>query len=242
MKPLIIFDLETTGTDVVLDKAIQFAGMKVEEGKEPVEKNVLFNPGRPIPQQAIDVHHITDEMVKDKPPFSSYAKSLFAWLDGCDYGGHNIKQFDVPMLAEEFARCGITWPVKGARFFDTLHVFREKEKRDLVAAMQFYCGLPHEDAHDALADVRASYLVLQGQMKRYEDLNTLDKFAEFCHNPKALDLAGKLELNDEGVACYAFGKSKGKPILSDTGYGWWMISGSFPTDTKNILKAILTAK
>ncbi len=81
MKPLIIFDLETTGTDVVLDKAIQFAGMKVEDGQEPIEKNVLFNPGRPIPKQATDVHHITDDMVADKPPFSSYAKSLFAWMD-----------------------------------------------------------------------------------------------------------------------------------------------------------------
>jgi DNA polymerase-3 subunit epsilon len=144
------------------------------------------------------------------------------------------------MLSEELSRCGLNWPLPGAKYLDAFHVFREKEKRDLGSAVQFYCGRVHEDAHDALADVRASWHVIKGQMMRYPDIATLETFGTFCDNPRALDLAARLVLNDDGIACYAFGKHEGKPVKSEKAYAQWMISSNtFPTNTVRVLKAII---
>lgn len=242
MQPLIIFDLETTGTDIVLDKIVQFAAIKVNP-KTWVEieeaKNILINPGRPIPAEATEIHGIKDEDVAGRAPFKSYSKSMHSWLTGCDFGGYNIIQFDIPFLAEEFATCGLSWPQRGAKYYDGLHVFREKEKRDLTGAMRFYCNESHQEAHDALADVRAAARVISEQMFRYEDIQTPEQYSQFCENPNALDLAGKLELNKAGVAVYAFGKDKGKGIKENPGFGYWMLKQKFPTNTVNILKSIM---
>lgn len=246
MKPIVFFDLETTGVEITKDKAIQLAAIKVnpetfEEIGEP--KNILFNPGIPIPAAASEVHGIFDHHVTLQPPFKAYAKAIAEYLDGCDYGGFNIKQFDVPLLAEEFAACGITWPAPDAKYLDALHVFREKEKRDLGSAVMFYCNEVHKDAHDALGDVRGTIAVVKGQMARYSDLSTLAAFGAFCENPNALDLAGKVLLNEQGVAIYGFGKDKGKTIKENPGYAQWMISkGGFATNTVNVLKGILYGK
>lgn len=241
-KPIIFFDLETTGTDVVNDRIVQFAAVKTfySLGDTGTEKNVLINPGRPIPKEASEVHHITDEMVHDKPKFTQYAKGLFSFLEGCDYAGFNIIQFDVPFLSEEFSRCGINWPEKDSVYFDAFHVFREKEKRDLTNAVKFYCNETHEDAHDAMADVRATIKVLFAQTELYEDLNSPEKYSAFCANPNALDLAGKIVLNEQGEAVYSFGKDKGKSVKKNPGFGNWMLGQSFPTNTKNIVRSLIS--
>ena len=243
MKPIIFFDLETTGTDIVNDRIVQFAAIKTIENTLVYDatKNVLINPGKPIPKEASDVHGITDEAVKDKPKFAQYAKGLFEFISGCDYGGYNIIHFDVPLLSEEFARCGIDWPAKDAQYFDACHVFREKEKRDLSGAMRFYCNESHEDAHDALADVKASIQVLRAQAERYEDLNSPDKYAAFCVIPGALDLAGNIVLNEKGEAVYNFGKDKGKSVRLNPGFGQWMLNQSFSTNTKNIVRSLINS-
>lgn len=243
MKPIIFFDLETTGTDVVNDRIVQFAAMKVPETFTEIneQKNVLMNPGRPISKEASEVHGITDEDVKDKPKFAQYAKGLFDFLSGCNYAGYNIIHFDVPMLSEEFARCGIEWPAKDSSFYDACNVFREKEKRDLTNAVKFYCNESHEDAHDALADVKATWKVFLAQQDRYEDLNTPEKYAAFCVIPGALDLAGKIVLNENGEAVYNFGKDKGKSVKHNPGFGQWMLNQSFSTNTKNIVRSLINS-
>lgn len=240
-KPLIFIDVETTGTDVVLDKIVQLAALKVIGGiGEPgEEKKVLINPGIPIPAGATEVHGITDEMVSDKPKFSQISKGLFAFLNDCNYAGFNIIQFDVPLLSEEFARCGIEWPAKDALFFDAFHVFREKEKRDLTGAMKFYCNQEHAEAHDAMADVKATQCVMLAQIALYEDLNSEDSYSAFCKIPNALDLAGKIVLNEQGHAVYNFGKDKGKCVKENPGFGRWMLSNSFSTNTKNIVRSLI---
>lgn len=200
---------------------------------------MLINPGRPILPSAVEIHHITEEMVADKPKFCDISRELFSFIDGCDYAGHNIIQFDVPMLSEEFGRCGIVWPSADARFLDTLHVFREKEKRDLAGAMRFYLGLSHEDAHDALADVKATKMVLVAQMEKYADLGGVDSYCAFCSNPNALDLAGKIVLNESGEAVYSFGKDKGKSVKKFPGFGQWMLNQSFSANTKNLVRSLI---
>jgi DNA polymerase-3 subunit epsilon len=242
MNPIVFFDLETTGTDVVNDRIVQLAAVKVTglNGEEE-EKNVLINPGKPISKEASEVHGITDEMVKDKPKFAQYAKALFSFLEGCDLGGFNIIQFDIPILAEEFARCGIDWPAKGTKFYDAFHVFREKEKRDLSSAVKFYCNESHDDAHDALADVRATIKVFNSQCFLYPDLGTVEEYAAFCVIPGAIDLAGKIVLNEKGEAVYNLGKDKGKSVKQNPGFGQWMLNQSFSTNTKSVVRSLINS-
>lgn len=239
-KPIVIFDAETTGADPVQDRVVQLAAVKCSPMLDSVDQqiNVFINPKRPISPSAIEVHGITDEQVRNKPMFCEMAPALFDFLSGCDYAGFNITQFDVPLLSEEFGRCGMSWPAPGALFLDAYHIFREKEKRDLPSALKFYCGREHVNAHDAMGDILATRDVLLRQMWKYDDLRTPDKIAAFCSNPNALDLAGKI-IWDNGVAVYSFGKDRGKSVKDFPGFGKWMLGQSFAANTKAIVRALI---
>lgn len=241
MKPLIIFDLETTGTDPVRDRIIQFAGWKMsgEDYSQREQMNFFLNPGIPIPASATAIHGITNDMVAEEPIFADIALQLRAFLACADYAGFWIKQFDIPLLSEEFARVEYSWPGPGFRVLDACEVFKRKERRDLAAAMRFYCGQELIGGHEGLNDVAATFHVLMAQMARYPDLGNVDAYADFCHDPKALDLAGKIILNDEGIAVYNIGKDKGKSVKDNPGFGIWMINHDFPANTKNIIRSLL---
>lgn len=245
MKPIVFFDLETTGTDTEDDRIVSIAAVKMQPTlmQKIDERTTLINPMRPIPKQASEVHKITDDMVALKPTFANIYKSLLEFLKGCDFAGYNILNFDVPLLSAEFARCGVSWPEPGSIFVDAYTIFAEKEKRTLEAAMQFYCNEAHEDAHDALGDVRATIKVLQAQITRYDDLSgkTPEQLFTFCMGNR-IDLAGKIVKNDEGVAVYAFGKDKGKPVKENPGFAEWMLKNSFPIDTKRVIRELLGRK
>jgi len=244
MKPIAIIDLESTGKDIVKDRIIEIAISKFPEGLAgPFEKrHFFFNPQIPISQGAIEVHGITNEFIASKPKFEEYARSLFVFLMGCDIAGFNSNRFDVPMLSEEFGRCGISWPAESTRFLDACIVFKAKERRDLSAALKFYTGQDHILAHGAPGDVDATHQVLIAQMAAYPELADVRAFASFCDNPKALDLAGKIELNEDGIAVYAFGKDKGKSVKEFPDFGRWMLKPEqcFPTNTKNIVKSLIS--
>lgn len=242
-KPLVVFDLETTGTDVVKDKIVSLAAIKMfsPTNLDKVKK-IMVNPGMPIPAGATEVHGITDAMVADCPAFKAYAKALSEYLWGCNLAGYNIKNFDVSMLAEEFARCGITFPIGDTAFIDACNIFKAKEQRDLAAAVKFYTGGQIEDAHSAEGDVISTIRVLFGQMERYEDLSamTVKELDLFCSGGvKTADLAGKIAYDEQGHPVYNFGKSKGVRVVDDSGFGLWMLKQDFPTDTKNVVKKIL---
>jgi DNA polymerase-3 subunit epsilon len=185
-RPIAFIDLETTGLNVAEDRIVQFSAIKVREYlTAPGEiRNFFFNPRKVISPEAMSVNGITNERVSANPPFSEYAHSIFNYLEGCDYAGHNIIRFDKPLLAAEFARCGIAWPAPDARFLDTKVVFQQMERRNLIAAMRFYCGREHASAHEGMADVLATKMVLLAQMGRYEEVGDLDKYADFCANSK----------------------------------------------------------
>jgi len=241
-KPIVILDLETTGTDVVKDRIVQFAGLRFEDNfNTPSQKiDILINPEVPISANAAAVHGITDQDVVLKDTFKEVSQMLFEFLDGAHYyGGFNHIVFDIPLLSEEFGRCGVSWPAQGTKFLDAMKVFKIKEKRDLPAALQFYCNMDHEGAHNAFADITATHKVLLAQMRRYEDLDDLDKMADFCTDKNALDLAGKIVLDENGIAVYSFGKDKGKSVSAFPGFGLWMLRNDFPTNTKNIVRALL---
>lgn len=242
MRPLIIIDFETTGTNTGTDRIVQVGALKVESTllKVLANKETLINPMIPIPKAASDIHGITDEMVKDSPTFAQIARSLYDFLLDSDIAGFNILNFDVPLLAAEFERVGIIWPLPGTFFIDAYVIFAEKEKRDLSAAVQFYTGKSHEGAHGAAADCKGTLEVIRGQIERYPDLSGLDVpgLHAVCMG-KRVDLAGKLERNEAGEVVYSFGKDKGKSVKQYPGFAEWMLKQDFPGETKRIIREIL---
>lgn len=242
--PLVFFDLETTGINVTHDRIVEISLLKVyPNGKEEV-KSRLINPEMPIPAQATAIHGISDEDVKDCPTFKQVAKSLAQILEGADIAGFNSSRFDVPMLSEEFLRAGIDFDFKKRKFIDVQIIFHRKEPRTLSAAYKFYCDKELIDAHSAEADTRATYEVLKGQLKRYEDLeNDIDflskEFSSFNDN---VDFAGRMIYDENGIEVFNFGKHKGKSVSSilknEPSYYSWIMEGDFPLNTKQELTRI----
>lgn len=240
-RPLVFFDLETTGTDIVADRIVQISVLKIFPDKSEESRTRLINPGIPIPAGATAVHGISDDDVRDQPAFRSVARGLFEFLAGCDLAGYNSNNFDVPFLVEEFARCGLEFPQPGTKLIDVCTIFKRKEERTLTAAYKFYCGRTLEHAHDAAADVRATYEVFARQLDRYPDLGaaTLEELHEYCTREETVDYARKLARNDQGEIVFNFGKYKDQTVTSQPDYARWMTESDFPEGTKVILRKIL---
>lgn len=242
-RPLIFFDLETTGTNILADRIVEFSYIKIYPDGEEESKSRRINPEMPIPPASTAIHHITDEDVKDAPTFKNIAKSLLTIFDGCDIAGYNSNKFDVPLLIEEFARAGLTFDLAGRRFVDVQNIFHKKEQRTLVAAYRFYCGKELEDAHSATADTRATYEVLMGQLDRYPDLeNDVAALAEFSRQGRAVDLAARFVMDDQDRVVFNFGKYKGRSVhevfTREPSFYSWMIQGDFPRNTKDVATRI----
>ncbi len=241
--PLVFFDLETTGIDIVKDRIIEISLVKVYPNGKEESKTRRINPGMPIPPESTAIHGITDEDVKDCPTFKEIAKSLAALLEGCDLAGFNSNRFDIPLLAEEFLRAGVDVDLNKRKFIDVQTIFHKMEQRTLAAAYKFYCDKILDNAHTAEADTMATYEVLKSQLDRYpeleNDVNFLSKFSSFTNN---VDFAGRMVYNEKGEEVINFGKYKGRLVTevlqSDPGYYGWIMNGDFPLNTKRILTEI----
>jgi DNA polymerase-3 subunit epsilon len=239
-RPIVFFDLETTGTDFVQDRVVQIAVLKLFTDLTEEVRTRLVNPGVSIPKGASEIHGIYDDDVKDKPRFAEIAKSLSEFFEDCDLAGYNSNNFDIPFLVEEFARCGIEFPSSEAKLIDVCTIFKKKEERTLSAAMKFYCDKSHDDAHDAEADVRATLDVFKAQLARYKDIGaTAAELHDFCSRGEIVDYARKLAKNEEGEIVFNFGKNKGKAVRKDLDYARWMLESDFPEGTKNVLRRIV---
>lgn len=180
-RPLVFFDLETTGVDTKADRIVELALIRLSPQGDVLEKVRRFNPEMPIPPGATEIHGITDDDVKDEATFAQRARSLVTLLDGCDLAGFNILRFDLPMLDNEFHRVGIEFDVSGRRLIDMQTIFHREEPRDLTAAARFYLGREHPEAHTALGDIRTSAAVLSAQLQHYAELpRDLDGLHEYC--------------------------------------------------------------
>jgi DNA polymerase-3 subunit epsilon len=239
-RPLIVFDLETTGTSVNNDRIVEFCYIKVmPDGSEHV-KTMRFNPGMPIPHEVSLIHGIYDEDVKDAPLFKVKAKELAEEFKGCDFAGFNSNKFDFPLLVEEFLRAGVEFDVENRKFVDAQRIFHMMEQRTLTAAYKFYCNKSLENAHSAEADTIATLEVLKAQLTHYSQLeNDIDFLHNFTKQDKNVDLAGRMIYNDAGQPLFNFGRHKGKLVddvfKTDYGYYDWMMNGDFPEDTKRRL-------
>lgn len=238
-RPLILFDLETTGIDVAKDRIVEISLIKVLPSGEKEIKTRRINPTIPIPKGASDVHGIYDADVKDCPEFANIAKSLFEWIKGCDLGGFNSNRFDIPLLVEEFLRAGVQIDADDFKMVDVQTIFHKMEPRTLEAAYKFYCGKSIENAHSAQADIEATYDVLVAQIEKYEELEgDVDSLAEFSKQSKNVDFAGRIVYNDNDVPVFNFGKHKGIPVQEvfkkEPSYYNWIINGDFAQNTKNV--------
>lgn len=242
-RPLVFFDLETTGVDTVNDRIVEVSMIKIMPDGEEIVRTRRINPQMHIPEQATAIHGITDEMVKDAPTFAQVAKSMAQFIEGCDFGGFNSNRFDLPILVEEFLRAGVDVDFKRRKFIDVQNIFHKMEQRTLVAAYRFYCDKDLTDAHSAEADTRATYEVLKAQLDRYPDLkNDVDALAEFSARGETVDYAGRIVYNDKGVEVFAFGKHRGKAVSEvfemEPSYYSWMMNGDFPLYTKKVITEI----
>lgn len=259
-KDLICFDIESTGLSVKNDRIVQLAIIKIfADGREKLVKSRLVNPGIPIPKEASDVHHITDEMVADQPTFERIAKSLFDLIGDSDLCTFNGNRFDIPMLMEEFSRVGFELDMTNRNCVDVKRIFHRMERRDLKAAYQFYCGKTLDGAHDALNDVKATLGVLECMLDYYKGKDCIDKddvviaepivndvkaLADFTKDFDSVDFTGTIKLNKDDVPVFGFGKYQGQSVVEclskdKSYYDWIMTKGEFTTDTRKIISNLM---
>lgn len=242
--PLVFFDLETTGVNIISDRIVEICYLKIYPNGNEEAKTMRINPGMHIPEEASAVHGIYDGDVADCPTFKEVAKSIANDIEGCDLAGFNSNRFDVPLLAEEFLRAGVDVNLGKRKFIDVQVIYHKLEQRTLSAAYKFYCGKNLDDAHSALADTRATYEVLKAQLDRYPDelQNDVKYLSEYSTFNKNVDFAGRIIYNDNGEEVFNFGKYKGMTVASvlqrDPGYYSWLQQGEFTLDTKATLTKI----
>lgn len=242
-RPIVFFDLETTGTNINTDRIVEISLVKLMPNGEIKAKTRRVNPEMHIPEEATAVHHITDADVASEPTFRQIAHSLSQIMAGCDIAGFNINRFDIPLLDQEFVRAKVDFDFSKARFIDVQTIYHKKEPRTLVAAYRYYCGKDLTEAHSAQADTMATMEVLLAQLEKYDDLPCdVQALSEYACNNRNVDLMGRLIFDDNGREIINFGKYKGQPaeevLARDPGYYSWILNGDFAQYTKNAFTRI----
>ena len=242
-RPIVFFDLETTGVNIVTDKIVEISILKVFPNGNKESKTWLVNPEMEIPQESINVHGITNEKVVSEPTFKELASEVNEMILDADLAGFNSNRFDIPLLAEELMRVGIEFDMKNRKAIDVQVIFHKKEQRTLSAGYQFYCGKELEGAHGAEADTNATYEILLAQLDKYNDIeNSVDALSNFSTHGTRADFAGFILMNDEHQEVFSFGKYKGRIVeevlKENPGYNSWIQNADFPLYTKKVLREI----
>ena len=255
-RPIIFFDLEATGLNLVNDKIIEIFMLKVNPDGTTETYEQLFNPQITIPDEVINITGITNEMVKDKPPFKEKAQEIADFIDDADFAGFNSNKFDIPLLAEELLNAGIDIDFSSRNSVDVMVLFHRLEPRNLAAAYRFYCNREIENAHTAKADAIATYEILIAMLDKYlenENLadndennlifdNNIKSLSEISKYHKTADLAGHILINEDGKEIFNFGKYKGKYVEEiftiEPQYYDWIMKSQFPQYTKKIVDKI----
>lgn len=240
-KPIITFDLETTGTSVETDRIVQIAAIKRNIDGTVEQKNYLINPMIEIPIEASEVHGISNEMVKDAPTFKQIAKGLQLWFRDCDIAGFNSDQFDVPLLCAEFNRIGIQFIDWDLNFLDVIKMYRHFYPNKLTDIYKRLFGFEFDNAHDALSDVLATNHVMEKviELNFQEDVTPKEIDDLLQGDRKRFDIAGKIYINSEGIHCWSFGKNIDRPIKEDVGFLNWVLSKDFPEETKSKIRVLI---
>jgi DNA polymerase-3 subunit epsilon len=245
-RPLAVIDLETTGISPQNDRVVELSVLKILPSGKTKHLTRRVNPGIPIPAEATAIHGITDADVANEPGFGAIAASLLALLDGCDLCGYNFERFDLRFLHHEFKRASMSLRLEGRAILDPLQIFHARERRDLAAAVRFYLGREHDDAHSAAADARATAQVLDAMLARYSDLprGVADLHAHL-KDPRSVDAEGRFT-RVEGQVRFAFGKYRGAALdaiaRQAPEYLRWMLDADFPEETKELVRKALDSR
>jgi DNA polymerase-3 subunit epsilon len=245
-RSLVFLDLETTGSDPATDRIVEIAALRIDPDGSRQERSRRVNPGRPIPSGASAVHGIYDDDVRHEPAFGQIARGFLEWLGSADLAGFNLRRFDLPLLERELGEAGLDLGLAERRVVDVMTIYHMKERRDLSAAVRFYLGREHAEAHAALSDAAASAEVLDAQLARYSDLprtvEELDALGPLRGAP--VDAGGKFIRVTAGVV-FAFGKHQGRTIeqvaAEAPGYLQWILEADFPEDAKSLVRVVLAA-
>lgn len=242
-KPLIFFDLETTGIDVAKDRIVEIALLKVMPSGAEESMVMRLNPTIPIPPEVTAVHGIRNEDVAQCPTFKDTAKEIWTFMRGADLAGYNSIHFDIPLLVEEFLRADVAADFRNCNLIDVQNIFHKMEQRTLLAAYKFYCGKELINAHSALADTRATMEVLEAQLDKYPALqNNAPYLHAFSAKNRNADYAARIVFNAQGEEIFNFGKYKGRKVTEvlsrDNAYYDWIMKSDFTLDTKRVLTQI----
>lgn len=255
-RPLAFFDLETTGTNIGIDRIVEISIIKLNPDDTEEVMTWRINPGMPIPLESSLIHGIYDEHIKDERLFKELGDSIAAFIGDADLAGYNSNKFDIPMLMEEFMRAGVVFGLENRHFVDVQNIFHQMEQRTLKAAYQFYCNKQIINAHSAEADTRATMEVLLAQIEKYagaefEDkkgvrskpiVNDVEALHKFTNLNSPVDFAGRMVYNELGEELFNFGKHKGRKVEDvfnmEPSYYSWMMQGDFPLYTKRKLEEI----
>ena len=241
--PIVFFDLETTGTNIVTDRKVEISYLKIYPNGREESKTIRINPEMPIPESASAIHGIYNKDVADCPTFKEVAKEIMRDIEGSDLAGYNSNRFDIPLLAEELLRAEVDVDLMRRKFVDVQVIFHKMEQRTLSAAYKFYCDKDLENAHSAEADTIATYEILQAQLDRYPELkNDIEFLAKYTAQTNNVDFAGRIIYNEKGEEIINFGKYKGQKVetvlKNDPGYYGWIMSSDFALHTKKVLTNI----
>ena len=242
-RPIVFFDLETTGINIATDRIVEISILKVFPNGNKESKTWLVNPEVKIPKEASDIHGITNEKIANEPTFKELAPKVHELIKGCDLAGFNSNRFDVPLLAEEMLRAEVDFDLTNIKFVDVQTIFHKKEQRTLSAGYQFYCNKELEGAHSAEADTNATYEILLAQIEKYDDIGTtVNELSAYSSHQKRADFAGFIQFNDNDIEIFTFGKYKNRTVLEvlteNPGYYNWIMNADFPLYTKKVLTNI----
>jgi DNA polymerase-3 subunit epsilon len=258
-RPLVFFDLETTGLNISKDQIVEISLLKVLPDQTEISKTYRVKPDVKISDEAFAIHGISNEDVINEPNFAQIGAEIALFLQNCDIAGYNSNKFDLPILMEEFLRVDINFDLRGIRFIDVQNIFHKMEPRTLTAAYKFYCNAELENAHQAEADTKATYYVLKGQLDLYEGQTFQDKktgntisisndikmLSGFTTDNRSVDFAGHIVLDENDIEIFNFGKHKGKSVreifTKEPAYYDWMKKADFPRYTKKVIEQIWTA-
>lgn len=238
IRPIVFFDLETTGVDTENDRIVQISGFKINSNGERFEFNTYVNPGVPIPKEASDVHGITDDMVKNSITFEKLSKRIYEIFHGCDVGGFNSDGFDIPLLCAEMKRAGIEFMDWDYNLIDVMKLYRHLYPNSLGDIYKRLLGKDIENAHDAASDVSATVEILDFLVDKIEQKSVEEIDLMLQGEKKRCDLAGKIYF-DGAEYRWSFGKNVGRPVNSDYGFAAWVLKNNFPEDTKNWVNKLI---
>jgi len=245
-RPIVFFDLETTGLKISKDRIVEIAIMKIYPNGNTESKSWLVNPTIPIPKDSTEIHGISDKDVKNEPTFKEIANDIYNIMNNCDLAGYNSNKFDIPLIAEEFIRSDINFNFKNCKSVDIQNIFHQLEKRTLIAAYKFYCNKDLLNAHSAKSDTNATYEILLAQIEKYDELeNNIDFLSDFSQiGEKYVDLAGFIRFNKNQEEVFSFGKYKNQTLSQiwheNPGYFSWINQAEFPQYTKKITNDFVT--